>query len=505
MGKKTTVSLIGIVIVVVIVFTGAMFFTIQNVIRGDGYITYDDFDIPHPELLAAGSDNFKSGHCTANYIEVTHVSTTCIGERWKTTETRGGFGSFGNVAQNVNEGILSMGGSNGASASVTGLENLEGWDIKITGFAGGKNGQSGVGFAGCGASIDSTNQKKEFTVEILSSRTDKDKCEAFLNGQFVSSGGTTGKKVISISDSNAGNNNDHHTVIYDIKYKVPFNCRVDPGQFLVYEPIGGERDVSIFDMTFDVNKFCLEHPVVIFQEDVGSTTSAEPYNRWVKGETLTIPNGQIWGVFYIANGDQSCLADQAYNTELTKCVTGVVTACNGFLNVTTGDCITLASIETRIAVLTNQIQDLIRQLQLTNISLIEGTEREALLREAIRQKELDLARMNLNSKELAALVDSLGSTAQERAVLIDELEKVLSLDGAEKEALEKELRARDILIGQLQKNLTFTEKELPKESQLRPETKGITFKEVAITTGIFILFIFTAVAIFLIVRRKGGK
>jgi len=443
----TKTQIIGggaIFVLVLIGLLGVALFGLQNVIRGDDFITFDDFEVPHPELIAAGADDFKSGFCTQNFVEITHVSTTCKGETYETSEGRGGFGARGSVGQNVNAGYMSLGGSNGASANVRTVKDFSGFDVKIIGSAGGKNGCSGVGANGCGVSICSTNQRRDFVVEILSSRIGNE-CEAFLNGQFHSSGVTTpGFNPISIGDSNAGNDNDHNTRITEIKFKVPFNCRIDPGQFLVYEPISGEKEISIFDMTFDVNKFCLDHPVVVFQEDVGSTTTAEPYSRWVRGDTLLIPDGQIWGVFYIAQGEQGCSTNEAFNTEAGQCISGVVTACNGFLDVVTGSCVTLASLETKIAVLNNQIKDLIRQIEISDAELgIVRTDAERL-REAIRLKELDLVRLDLSDKEQAALVDILGGTLAEKEAAFDELQKTLKLGDAEVERLSIEIIQRDL-------------------------------------------------------------
>lgn len=133
--------------------------------------------------------------------------------------------------------------------------------------------------------------------------------------------------------------------ITSVIFKLPFNCKVQEGELLVYEPVPSGKTISIASFQHSVARFCYEHPVVVLKEGVGSDTSSTPYERMAAGETVLVPVGQDWGVFYVAKNDgtfPACGTDEVFSEDTDRCrkLTGLAVSCpSGLFDTVTGECV----------------------------------------------------------------------------------------------------------------------------------------------------------------------
>jgi len=150
----------------------------------------------------------------------------------------------------------------------------------------------------------------------------------------------SGKLLVSMSS-----NSDFF--IKNVLYKVPFACGIPDDHMLAMETFGSGSEVDIFSTRYEVKRFCLDHPVIrTSSEYSGSDTTAEPYLQWIKGKSLTVPDGETWTMFYIfdnSDGDvlTVCNIDESYNVDKERCENevGIVNLCSeGVYDSTIGAC-----------------------------------------------------------------------------------------------------------------------------------------------------------------------
>lgn len=139
----------------------------------------------------------------------------------------------------------------------------------------------------------------------------------------------------------------------NIRYQYQFSCELGPNDLLGIETFSGSQTstLSITDLRYPIKSFCLAHPVIITSPS-GSTTSAEPYQELIEGNTLNIPPDQTWTIFYVFDNTPgyvptTCSVEQAYNINVGTCqdLGGIVQICSqGVLDPNTGTCTVTASV-----------------------------------------------------------------------------------------------------------------------------------------------------------------
>lgn len=183
----------------------------------------------------------------------------------------------------------------GTPFTITSTKDFSGQDVKFN-FVHrpGKDGSRfDVEIGGCGSSF---TDPSEGLIEMISSRLEPNKFVVKLNGREVCEKDVSGPVFIKLRATGTRSSSNEF-LIGAVKYKIPFNCQLSEGEFLASETFRGG---DIFSTRYPVRKFCLQHPVVIFDEIQGGTAvTAEPYNRFVNGEMITVPDGQVWEVKYV--------------------------------------------------------------------------------------------------------------------------------------------------------------------------------------------------------------
>jgi len=166
-----------------------------------------------------------------------------------------------------------------------------------------------------------------FAIELKSSKLDYNIVYVFINGEHKETIDLAGEELkIAISGLDVR--------LSEIKFKVPFNCKIPENHFLGFETFSSKQ-VSLYSMTYAVKSYCLDHPVIITSAtEKGSTATAEPYQKFVQGETLYIPEDQTWTIFYVFENDGTipvvCKLGDAYDVKRGMCtnVTGIVHICS---------------------------------------------------------------------------------------------------------------------------------------------------------------------------------
>lgn len=257
---------------------------------------------------------------------VVRLDVTCNDNKWQTKIHQGvtGTTSFSSGSSSI---ILTTTGT--SSVSLVPLNDFYGYDTEaiIQVREGSWNGFIVDG--------------KKHKIEVLSSRLDPSQKQLLKDGIVTSEGDGIGM------DFGVSGDNIVTTVeIFSLDYRMPFGCELQPGEFLVYELVESNQAFGLLSSALPIQKFCLEHPVIIFDQIAqGTTQTAEPYTKLAKGEAVSIPANQVWGIFYVARNDGNIPAScdptsDYYNVELGICTqaTGLATVCAGTLDPVTGIC-----------------------------------------------------------------------------------------------------------------------------------------------------------------------
>lgn len=377
MAKGRAAALLIMLGLLILAGTALFFMRQQSVLQPDDWILYDDFSVPDATIVnaqkivssgAAGDANvalpegcvFKgSGRGTTSI----NGEFVCSSDKWVVSlpvRYKNLVGvliseiKYSGDSISLTRACGAVGFSNPecvGSAAIRSAKTFDGHDLKATVTSGGGSGgtYNGIGLSGgaggavncplCGTglpsetSFESSRQTRDLFV--FSSKLNTSYQEG-VGGTTNSFGSSSRPKYIEIGGVG---------LVDAVYYRLPFNCNVGAGELLVYELMPAGKTISIFSFQHGVRRFCFEHPVVILKEGVGSTTTSEPLARWVRGETLTVPEGQDWGVFYVAGNDgmfPACGTDEVFSTESDKCrkLTGLAVSCSsGLFDTVTGECV----------------------------------------------------------------------------------------------------------------------------------------------------------------------
>jgi len=152
-----------------------------------------------------------------------------------------------------------------------------------------------------------------FRVETKSHLLNKDLIDVYVKGVYVNTFNITDEEIkikvfatLEASPSGSGYL-PIFTYIDNIKFKIPFSCKIFEDEHLVYEDyLAGQTIQLNNDFKFsgsgcELKKFCLAHPAVLASvEGTTQDFNAEIYQKLVSGESLTVPTGQNWKLIFIA-------------------------------------------------------------------------------------------------------------------------------------------------------------------------------------------------------------
>lgn len=188
--------------------------------------------------------------------------------------------------------------------------------------------------------------------ETIPSVLNPEKVDVYFQGNMLETIDFTGieEKKVTFEVKTYANMESSDTTsaarFLDPRFQPLFSCEIPLNHLLAMETFQGNQDISLYSTRYAVKSFCLAHPVIITSASSGgSTTTAEPYNIWRKGETTSIPTDQTWTVFYVMENDGSIAMTcpgEAYDVNNNKCVNtaGVVSICGqGTFDPNMGTCV----------------------------------------------------------------------------------------------------------------------------------------------------------------------
>lgn len=109
------------------------------------------------------------------------------------------------------------------------------------------------------------------------------------------------------------------------RYKPAFDCAMDNDEVLIFDEFTAGSTVGISNLTYPVQKFCINQPVVIrsfTNRGIGVDSSNEILLQLSEGKTFTVAPDTTMRVPYITKiqtGLLRCSASQAFNTQNNSC------------------------------------------------------------------------------------------------------------------------------------------------------------------------------------------
>ena len=116
------------------------------------------------------------------------------------------------------------------------------------------------------------------------------------------------------------------STLYYLKYKFPYNCKINDDEILLFDSFSAGSTVNISSLSYEPVKFCLDYPIKArsFDENgIKTDIRGEILQKIVRGESTVMPENEEWKVYYITKltPDISlrCDIDEAYNTATEIC------------------------------------------------------------------------------------------------------------------------------------------------------------------------------------------
>ncbi len=111
-----------------------------------------------------------------------------------------------------------------------------------------------------------------------------------------------------------------------LKYKVPYNCKIEDDEILMFDSFLAGSSVNISTLSYEPVKFCLDYPIKarsFTQDGIKTDIRGEILQKMVRGKSATVPENEEWKVYYITkltpDIDLRCDIDKAYSTETGTC------------------------------------------------------------------------------------------------------------------------------------------------------------------------------------------
>ena len=154
-----------------------------------------------------------------------------------------------------------------------------------------------------------------------------------LNGEDYATVDTTNpigdkkiKIVSSITRKDDSSNRPASVRVDYFKYKIPYNCKIEDDEVLVFDSFSEGSTVNISNLAYEPVKFCLDYPIKarsFSEEGIKTDIRGEILQKIVRGQSSTVPPAEEWKVYYITknvpNIELRCGVDEAYNTNTGLC------------------------------------------------------------------------------------------------------------------------------------------------------------------------------------------
>jgi len=111
-----------------------------------------------------------------------------------------------------------------------------------------------------------------------------------------------------------------------VKYKIPYNCKIEDDEILVFDSFSENSIVNISSLAYEPVKFCLDYPIKArsFSADgIKTDIRGEILQKIVRGQSAVVAPAEEWKVFYITkntpNIELRCDIGEAYDTNTGIC------------------------------------------------------------------------------------------------------------------------------------------------------------------------------------------
>ena len=170
----------------------------------------------------------------------------------------------------------------------------------------------------------------DFLIEMIPSFEDNNLYTIKLNGvdkEVVDvSQATSDRLTMEFDGAEDGPINPAYISFDYVKYKIPYNCKIEDDEVLVFDSFSEGSTVNISTLAYEPVKFCLDYPIKArsFSENgIKTDIRGEILQKIVRGQSSTVPPAEEWKVYYITknvpNIELRCGVDEAYNTNTGLC------------------------------------------------------------------------------------------------------------------------------------------------------------------------------------------
>ena len=180
-----------------------------------------------------------------------------------------------------------------------------------------------------------TQSSKECIIEGIPSFEDPEIYTLRLNGddyKTINTSNNEGDNKLEIRIGATGYNSIDYRLgsVYGsveyLKYKIPYNCKIEDDEVLVFDSFSEGSTVNISNLAYEPVKFCLDYPIKarsFSEEGIKTDIRGEILQKIVRGQSSTVPPAEEWKVYYITknvpNIELRCGVDEAYNTNTGLC------------------------------------------------------------------------------------------------------------------------------------------------------------------------------------------
>lgn len=260
---------------------------------------------------------------------------------------------------------------------------------------------------------------------------------------------------LQLNDVGCPYNDPNHGMTYPsptlnlkyIRYSLPFNCDLEDDEVKVYEVFNSGTDLVLESTKYQVVKFCREFKAEIYNEGAGLTIDSadEIYESLALGETLTIPDNQLWALHYIANVPNTCNSSEELDAETELCVPTV--GFNERLQILNGQ------LEAQAAIINDLEANILEKaalIQSLNLTLADQIQMISLLNMTITDQAQLIKEFNFTIDNQIKIIHNLNLTVSQQAEYINQLNLSINDQAELINELTSNLNEKIELVSQLQ-------------------------------------------------------
>ncbi len=165
-------------------------------------------------------------------------------------------------------------------------------------------------------------------IELKPSVLNKGESDLFVGGIKVKTIDTSNGYYLTLTMTAAtvGDSTTSKVYLSNPRWKPLFDCFVDNDEVIVFDDFAPGSNFNIYDLTYTVQKFCANQPVVIRSlDDRGIAPDREDnqaLSRLSNGGSLKVPSDEVYRVPYITKdqtGKLRCPSGEGFNPQTQEC------------------------------------------------------------------------------------------------------------------------------------------------------------------------------------------